>query len=97
MRPDARRYAAVNNFFSDIFELSLNGWGDAQHLDRRLLRGTPNVNAPDFVEIGVGTDGRVSRSSRWATRVRTRRCTIWSAGESSSTATKKRSKTLIPI
>lgn len=55
------RYAAVNNFFSDVFELSLNGWGDARHLDRRLLRGTPNVDAPDFVEIGIGADGRVSQ------------------------------------
>lgn len=55
------RYAAVNNFFSDVFELALNGWGDSRHLDRRLLRGTPNVDAPDFVEIGIGADGRVSQ------------------------------------
>jgi len=54
-------YSAVNNFFSDVFELTLNGWGDSRHLDRRLLRGTPNIDAPDFVEIGVGADGRVSQ------------------------------------
>ena len=54
-------YSAVNNFFSDVFELTLNGWGDSRHLDRRLLRGTPNVDAPDFVEIGIGADGRVSQ------------------------------------
>ena len=52
-------YSAVNNFFSDVFELTLNGWGDSRHIDRRLLRGGPNVDAPDFVEIGVAADGRV--------------------------------------
>ena len=52
-------YSAVNNFFSDVFELSLSGWGDSRHLDRRLLRGTPNVDAPDFVELGLAADGRI--------------------------------------
>ena len=52
-------YSAVNNFFSDVFELTLNGWGESRHIDRRLLRGTPNVDAPDFVEIGVAADGRI--------------------------------------
>ena len=54
-------YSAVNNFFTDVFELTLNGWGDSRHLDRRLLRGTPNIDAPDFVEIGIGADGRVAQ------------------------------------
>jgi NADPH-dependent 2,4-dienoyl-CoA reductase/sulfur reductase-like enzyme len=52
-------YSAVNYFFSDVFDLSLSAWGDSRHIDRRLLRGTPNVDAPDFVEIGVGADGRI--------------------------------------
>jgi NADPH-dependent 2,4-dienoyl-CoA reductase/sulfur reductase-like enzyme len=52
-------YSAVNYFFSDVFELSLSAWGDSRHIDRRLLRGTPNVDAPDFVEIGVAADGRI--------------------------------------
>jgi NADPH-dependent 2,4-dienoyl-CoA reductase/sulfur reductase-like enzyme len=52
-------YSTVNYFFSDIFELSLSAWGDSRHIDRRLLRGTPNVDAPDFVEIGVAADGRI--------------------------------------
>ena len=30
-----------------------------RHIDRRLIRGAPNVEAPDFVEIGVAADGRV--------------------------------------
>jgi NADPH-dependent 2,4-dienoyl-CoA reductase/sulfur reductase-like enzyme len=52
-------YSAVNYFFSDVFELSLSAWGDSRHIDRRLLRGTPNVDAPDFVEIGIAADGRI--------------------------------------
>lgn len=52
-------YSSVNYFFSDVFELSLSAWGDSRHIDRRLLRGTPKVEAPDFVEFGVGADGRI--------------------------------------
>jgi 3-phenylpropionate/trans-cinnamate dioxygenase ferredoxin reductase subunit len=52
-------YSAINYFFSDVFDLSLSAWGDARHLDRRLLRGTPNVDAPDFIEFGLAADGRI--------------------------------------
>jgi NADPH-dependent 2,4-dienoyl-CoA reductase/sulfur reductase-like enzyme len=52
-------YSAVNYFFSDVFELSLSAWGDSRHIDRRLLRGTPNVDSPDFIEFGVGAEGRI--------------------------------------
>lgn len=52
-------YSTVNYFFSDVFDLSLSAWGDSRHIDRRLLRGTPNVDAPDFVEFGVGAEGRI--------------------------------------
>ncbi len=51
----------VNSFFSDVFETSLLGWGEARLVDRRLLRGTPDVDAPDFVEIGVASDGRIAQ------------------------------------
>jgi 3-phenylpropionate/trans-cinnamate dioxygenase ferredoxin reductase subunit len=52
-------YSAVNYFFSDVFDLSLSAWGDSRHIDRRLLRGTPNVESPDFVEFGIAADGRI--------------------------------------
>ena len=54
-------YAAVNNFFSDVFELSLNGWGEARQVDRRLIRGSTSADAPDFVELGIGADGRLAQ------------------------------------
>jgi NADPH-dependent 2,4-dienoyl-CoA reductase/sulfur reductase-like enzyme len=54
-------YAGVNYFFSDVFEVSLGGWGESRQVDRRLLRGTPRVEACDFTEIGVAADGRVAQ------------------------------------
>ena len=54
-------YSAVNYFFSDVFDLSLSAWGESRHIDRRLLRGTPNVDAPDFIEFGLGADGRIAQ------------------------------------
>jgi NADPH-dependent 2,4-dienoyl-CoA reductase/sulfur reductase-like enzyme len=56
------RYSAVNNFFSDVFDLSLNGWGESRLVDRRLIREiTTNGNRPEFIEIGVAADGRVAQ------------------------------------
>jgi 3-phenylpropionate/trans-cinnamate dioxygenase ferredoxin reductase subunit len=52
-------YDAVNYFFSDVFELSLSAWGESRHVGRRLIRGNVNVDRPDFVEIGVGEDGKI--------------------------------------
>jgi len=54
-------YNAVNYFFSDVFELAMSGWGQSRHVDRRLLRGTPNADAPDFIEIGIAGDGRIAQ------------------------------------
>ena len=54
-------YRAVNYFFSDVFDLSLGGWGEARQVDRRLLRGTPRVEAGEFIEVGVAADGRVAQ------------------------------------
>src|SRR5579859_6119359 len=55
----AETYTAVNNFFSDVFDLTLNGWGDSRHIDRRLIRGTPNTDSPDFLEFGLAADNRI--------------------------------------
>jgi NADPH-dependent 2,4-dienoyl-CoA reductase/sulfur reductase-like enzyme len=55
-------YSAVNSFFTHVFDLSVSGWGEARLVDRRLLRGTPDVEAPDFVELGVAADGRIAQA-----------------------------------
>jgi NADPH-dependent 2,4-dienoyl-CoA reductase/sulfur reductase-like enzyme len=55
------RYEAVNHFFSDVFDLSMNAWGEARQADRRLIRGSTSTDSPDFVEIGVAADGRIAQ------------------------------------
>lgn len=57
----AERYSATNHFYSDVLDLRLDGWGEARLVDRRLLRGTPKVESPDFVEIGIAADGRIAQ------------------------------------
>lgn len=55
------RYEAVNWFFSEVFQVRMDGWGEWRQVDRRLLRGTPSLESPDFAEIGVAADGRVAQ------------------------------------
>lgn len=59
----AEAYSAVNNFFSDVFDLSLNGWGESRLVDRRIVRSSRNGNGdlPDVIEVGVAADGRVAQ------------------------------------
>lgn len=54
-------YDAVNYFFSDLFDLSLSAWGEAKLVDRRLVRGVPGVESPDFLEFGIAADGRIAQ------------------------------------
>jgi 3-phenylpropionate/trans-cinnamate dioxygenase ferredoxin reductase component len=55
------RFEAVTTFTTEIGGLTARAWGHSKHLSRRLLRGTPNVESPDFLEIGIADDGRVSQ------------------------------------
>ena len=55
------RYEAVNHFFSDVFDLSMNAWGESRQVDRRLIRGSTSTDSPDFVEIGIAGDGRIAQ------------------------------------
>jgi len=55
------KYSAVNYFFSDVFDLSLSGWGEARLVDRRLIREFNGNGKPEFVEIGIAADGRVAQ------------------------------------
>jgi 3-phenylpropionate/trans-cinnamate dioxygenase ferredoxin reductase subunit len=55
-------YAGVNRFESEVLGMRLVGWGESRFVDRRLIRGTPDVAGPaGFAEIGVAADGRVSQ------------------------------------
>ena len=55
------RYDAVNHFFSDVFDLSMNAWGEARQVDRRLIRGSTSADSPDFVEVGIAAYGRITQ------------------------------------
>lgn len=54
-------YVGVNQFTTRVFDLAVTVWGEARLVERRLLRGTPRVEAPAFAEIGVAADGRVAQ------------------------------------
>ena len=53
-------FDSVSHFYTEAFDLRIDAWGEARFIDHRILRGTPNADAPDFVEIGVAADGRVA-------------------------------------
>jgi 3-phenylpropionate/trans-cinnamate dioxygenase ferredoxin reductase subunit len=55
------RYDIVNSFFSTVYDMNLQAWGEARLVDHRLVRGVPNVDSPNFVEIGVAADGRIAQ------------------------------------
>ena len=59
----AESFSEVSGFESEAFGLKVRVWGEARLVDRRLLRGTPNVDvaAPRFVEVGVAADGRIAQ------------------------------------
>jgi 3-phenylpropionate/trans-cinnamate dioxygenase ferredoxin reductase subunit len=51
----------VSNFSSEVFDLRITVWGEGKLVDRRIIRGTPNIDLPGFAEIGVAADGRIAQ------------------------------------
>jgi 3-phenylpropionate/trans-cinnamate dioxygenase ferredoxin reductase subunit len=56
-----KNYDAVSVFFSDVFDLTINVWGEPRLVDRRIVRGIVNVEHPDFIEIGLSPDSRITQ------------------------------------
>jgi len=54
-------YDAVSYFFSDVFDLSLSAWGESKIVHHRLTRDLSSPDRPDFVEIGIASDGRIAQ------------------------------------
>jgi 3-phenylpropionate/trans-cinnamate dioxygenase ferredoxin reductase subunit len=54
-------YGVVNNWSSELAGLKASIWGEPRLVERRIVRGNPNVENPDFVEIGIAADGRVAQ------------------------------------
>ena len=61
----AEPYATVNHFYSEAFDLRIDGWGEARQVVRRLVRDYRTANGIDatldLVEIGIAADGRVAQ------------------------------------
>ncbi|MDP9172530.1 MAG: FAD-dependent oxidoreductase [Planctomycetota bacterium] len=55
------RYDAVTHFETEMLGLPIAVWGEAKQVDRRIIRGVPNLDAPGFAEIGVAADGRIAQ------------------------------------
>src|SRR5207248_3301746 len=62
MTGETLAFNEVTHFRTEAFDIVADVWGDARHVNRRLLRGTPNLESPQFVEIGIGADNRVNQA-----------------------------------
>lgn len=54
-------YDAVPQFSSRVFDLPIRVFGESRHIHRRLLRGTPNVEHPSFLEIGITANNQIGQ------------------------------------
>jgi NADPH-dependent 2,4-dienoyl-CoA reductase/sulfur reductase-like enzyme len=55
------RYEMVSHFTSEALDLRIDVWGEGRLANRRILRGSPGLESPEFIEIGVAADGRVAQ------------------------------------
>jgi NADPH-dependent 2,4-dienoyl-CoA reductase/sulfur reductase-like enzyme len=55
------KFESASFFDSQVFGLKLGVWGEARVVDRRMIRGTPSAESPEFIEIGVAADGRIAQ------------------------------------
>jgi NADPH-dependent 2,4-dienoyl-CoA reductase/sulfur reductase-like enzyme len=54
-------YNDVSHFWSELFDLTLQAWGESRHVHHRLVRGNPSPESPDFIEFGLAADNRISQ------------------------------------
>jgi 3-phenylpropionate/trans-cinnamate dioxygenase ferredoxin reductase subunit len=55
------KFETASYFDSQVFGLKIAVWGEARAVDRRIIRGTPSAESPQFIEIGVAADGRIAQ------------------------------------
>jgi len=55
------KFQSASYFDSEIFGLRLGVWGEAKAADRRIFRGSSNMESPQFIEFGVAGDGRIAQ------------------------------------
>lgn len=54
-------YSGAGHYESRVFDLTLRVCGENRVVDRRLIRGVPSLDAPNFAEIGIAADGRIAQ------------------------------------
>jgi NADPH-dependent 2,4-dienoyl-CoA reductase/sulfur reductase-like enzyme len=54
-------YTDVSHFWTEIFDVTLDAWGESRHVHHRLVRGNTSPESPDFVEFGLSADNRISQ------------------------------------
>jgi 3-phenylpropionate/trans-cinnamate dioxygenase ferredoxin reductase subunit len=54
-------YSEVSHFWSELFDATLQVWGESRHVHHRLVRGNPSPESPDFIEFGLSADNRISQ------------------------------------
>jgi hypothetical protein len=59
MAGESAEYDAVNWASTSIFDVPVNVWGESRFVQRRIVRGTPRVDQPEYVEIGIDASGAV--------------------------------------
>lgn len=52
-------FTQVGSFNGWVGDLTMQGFGEPRFVQRRLIRGTPSVSDPDFLEIGMDEQGRI--------------------------------------
>lgn len=60
MAGENHSYNSVSRFTTKIFDITASVWGDARHVERRIVRGIANVESPDFIEFGIASAGRIA-------------------------------------
>jgi NADPH-dependent 2,4-dienoyl-CoA reductase/sulfur reductase-like enzyme len=55
-------YSTVSTFFSEVFDLNLQGWGESRQVAHRLIRAPSGANEEhDLIEFGIAADGRIAQ------------------------------------
>lgn len=55
------KFQSASYFSTEIFGMELEVWGESRAVDRRIIRGLSGGESPQFVEFGVGADGRLAQ------------------------------------
>jgi NADPH-dependent 2,4-dienoyl-CoA reductase/sulfur reductase-like enzyme len=56
-----RSFDTVTTLTTEAFDLKAQAWGHSKHIHRRLMRGSQETDATNFVEIGITPDGRIAQ------------------------------------